>query len=143
MKLLLSKAVWSKSVRESFDQTLIVSLCYVEKNTITPISAAQLGLMKTIDDNENYQIFHRWLLPGFSYLYYIWDIWLNSDTLRVANKINLQKFSYNHDSIMNTIKSYLTPNLWMILQRWINLTMRVQIQNVSQNVDAFHFYRKM
>ena len=59
------KAVWSKSVRESFDQTLIVSLYYVEQNTITPISAAQLGLMKTIDDNENYQIFYRWLLPGF------------------------------------------------------------------------------
>ena len=54
----------------------------------------------------------------------------------------LQKFSYNHDSIMNTIKSYLTPNLWMILQRWINLTMRVHIQNVSQKVDAFHWYRK-
>ena len=38
---------------------------------------------------------------------------------------------------MITIKSYLTPNLWMILQRWINLTMRVQIQNVSQKMTLF------
>ena len=38
---------------------------------------------------------------------------------------------------MNTIKSYLTPNLWMILQRWINLTMRVHIQNVSQKRTRF------
>ena len=38
---------------------------------------------------------------------------------------------------MNTIKSYLTPNLWMILQRWINLTMRVHIQNVSQKMTVF------
>ena len=38
---------------------------------------------------------------------------------------------------MNTIKSYLTPNLWMILQRWINLTMRVHIQNVSQKMMPF------
>ena len=38
---------------------------------------------------------------------------------------------------MNTIKSYLTPNLWMILQRWINLTMRVHIQNVSQKRKRF------
>ena len=38
---------------------------------------------------------------------------------------------------MNTIKSYLTPNLWMILQRWINLTMRVYIQNVSQKMMPF------
>ena len=38
---------------------------------------------------------------------------------------------------MITIKSYLTPNLWMILQRWINLTMRVHIQNVSQKMTVF------